>query len=260
MNQYLNFAENEKMDGKSFEKYAKKTFYTMLLLLKIDYYSIFNPKEILFKRIKEVLQKKKKLIFPELKTDTFEIDVVINKFAKNDFKKLLDKFPKHFFFIDQLRLEEIKDHEFNLFSEICRDLVYQAKDKYIQEKKYISILNFLNEIKSEPILENTKGKYEDILNSISLKDEQKENIFMFMTNGSYFLLKFIVNIISDIFNENLNKENLKIEDLISEKIKKFHTTSIGNIIKNKKAKIIDNIYQFYLIFNELRNQKIKQKI
>lgn len=257
LSQNLNISKNEKIDGESFEKYARKTFYTMLFLLKIDYYEIFNPKKILFKRIKEVLQEKNKYIFPEIKAETFEIDVVINKFAKNDFKKLLDKFPNHFFFIDQIRLEEIKDHEFNLFSEICRDLVYQTEDKYNQEKIYINIFNFLKEIKSESVLENIKEKYKDILNSISLKDEQKENIFIFMTNGSYFLLKFIVNIVSDIFKQNVDNDKSKIKNLISEKIKEFNTTSIDNIIKNKKAKIIDIVYQFYLIFYELRNQNIK---
>ena len=257
VSQYLNITENEKMDGESFVKYARKTFYTLLLLLKIDYYEIFNPKKILLKRIKEVLQEKNKHIFLKIKEETFKIDVVINKLAKNDFKKLLDKFPNHFFFIDQIRLEEIKDHEFNLFSEICRDLVNQAEDKYKQEKIYISIFNFLKEIKSESVLENIKEKYKDILNSISLKDEQKENIFMFMTNGSYFLLKFIVNIVSDIFKQNIDNDKSKIKNLINEKIKEFNTTSIDNIIKNKKTKIIEIIYQFYLIFYELRKRQIK---
>jgi len=68
--QYLNITENEKMDGESFEKYARKTFYTMLLLLKIDYYEIFNPKKILLKRIKEILQEKNKHIFPEIKEES----------------------------------------------------------------------------------------------------------------------------------------------------------------------------------------------
>ena len=78
-----------------------------------------------------------------------------------------------------------------------------------------------------------------------------------MTNGSYFLLKFIVNIVSDIFKQNVDNDKSKIKNLISEKIKEFNTTSIDNIIKNKKAKIIDIVYQFYLIFYELRNQNIK---
>ena len=258
MKKYLNFEENEKMDGESFKKYAKKTFYTMLLLLKIDYYLIFNPKNILFEQIKEVLQEKQKFKFPEINAESFEIDVVINKFVKSDFEQLLNKFPNHFFFIDQLRLKEIKDHEFNLFSEISRDLVYQAQDKYNKEKKYISIFNFLDEIKSESLKDNIEGKYESIINSISIKDAYKENVFIFMTDGSYFLLKFIVNIISDIFKQNLNKDESAVKDLINNKIKEFHTTSIENIIKNnKKEKIVDIVYQFYLIFYELRIQKIK---
>ena len=80
---------------------------------------------------------------------------------------------------------------------------------------------------------------------------------MFMTNGSYFLLKFIVNIVSDIFKQNIDNDKSKIKNLINEKIKEFNTTSIDNIIKNKKTKIIEIIYQFYLIFYELRKRQIK---
>ena len=71
---------------------------------------------------------------------------------------------------------------------------------------------------------------------------------MLMTNGPYILLKFIVNMISDIFKQNLNNDKSTIKDFINEKIKESHTNSIDNIIKNKKENITDIIYQFYLIF------------
>jgi len=71
---------------------------------------------------------------------------------------------------------------------------------------------------------------------------------MFMTNGPYILLKFIVNMISDIFKHNLNNDKSTIKDFINEKIKESHTNSIDNIIKNRKENITDIIYQFYLIF------------
>lgn len=69
-----------------------------------------------------------------------------------------------------------------------------------------------------------------------------------MTNGPYILLKFIVNMISDIFKHNLNNDKSTIKDFINEKIKESHTNSIDNIIKNRKENITDIIYQFYLIF------------
>ena len=99
MGQYLNITENEKMDGESFEKYARKTFYTMLLLLKIDCYEFLNPKNILFHKIKEILQSKQKFLFPEIEEKSFEIDNLINKIAISDFKKLLNKFPNRFFLL-----------------------------------------------------------------------------------------------------------------------------------------------------------------
>lgn len=71
---------------------------------------------------------------------------------------------------------------------------------------------------------------------------------MLMTNGPYILLKFIVNMISDIFKQNLNNDKSTIKDFINEKIKESHTNSIDNIIKNRKENITDIIYQFYLIF------------
>ena len=69
-----------------------------------------------------------------------------------------------------------------------------------------------------------------------------------MTNGPYILLKFIVNMISDIFKHNLNNDKSTIKDFINEKIKESHTNSNDNIIKNRKENITDIIYQFYLIF------------
>ncbi len=102
MNQYLNIGENKKMDWESFKKYAKKIFYTMLLLLKIDCYEFLNPKNILFHKIKEILQSKQKLLFQEIEEESFEIDNLINKFAISDFKKLLNKFPNRFFLLINL--------------------------------------------------------------------------------------------------------------------------------------------------------------
>lgn len=80
---------------------------------------------------------------------------------------------------------------------------------------------------------------------------------MLITNGPYILLKFIVNMILDIFKQNLNNDKSTIKDFINEKIKESHTTTIDNIIKNRKENITDIIYQFYLIFYCLRIHNIK---
>ena len=95
----LNIFEIENMDGNSFEIYAKNTFSIMLLLLKIDYYKLLNPKEVIFNKLYSIYKlNTKEPDLPEIKSEQFEIDLIINGFFHKDFDLLINQFSNHFFF------------------------------------------------------------------------------------------------------------------------------------------------------------------
>lgn len=95
----LNIFEIENMDGNSFAIYAKNTFSIMLLLLKIDYYKLLNPKEVIFNKLYSIYKlNTKEPDLPEIKSEQFEIDLIINGFFHKDFDLLINQFSNHFFF------------------------------------------------------------------------------------------------------------------------------------------------------------------
>ena len=95
----LNIFEIENMDGNSFAIYAKNTFSIMLLLLKIDYYKLLNPKEVIFNKLYSFYKlNTKEPDLPEIKSEQFEIDLIINGFFHKDFDLLINQFSNHFFF------------------------------------------------------------------------------------------------------------------------------------------------------------------
>ena len=51
MKKYMKISSIDIIDGEDFEKYVKKTFNLMLLLLKIDYYDFLHPKEVHYKNL-----------------------------------------------------------------------------------------------------------------------------------------------------------------------------------------------------------------
>ena len=69
----------DQINGNSFEDYVKRTFFLMLLILKIDYYDFLHPTEVLYKKLIELNNIKD----PEMVSDVFEIDLVL---IKNDIK------------------------------------------------------------------------------------------------------------------------------------------------------------------------------
>ena len=267
------------MDGKTFEEYVKKTFFVMLLILKIDYYDFLHPDNVLYKQLMSITDKiitKDKDKTTEIKNNTeindnmekinevYEIDMVIDDFYIEDLKLLLDKYPKHFFFQEQLELDsENSKKKVNIISEICKDLINGASDKKIQEKRYINIIKTFDKLRNNNYLFLDDTMIKKIIDSFMI-DPNKENIFIYITNGSYFLLKYAVKTIETIFEElkqkQMNDKDVKkfIEKKINlEKIKN-ESLIIYNIIKNWNINsLVEKFFSFYILFNELRINKIK---
>lgn len=93
MKKYMKISSLDIIEGEDFEKYVKKTFNLMLLLLKIDYYDFLHPKEVHYKNLLNINNN----IPEENSPPNFEIDLVINGFYQTDLQKLLDNFPNLFF-------------------------------------------------------------------------------------------------------------------------------------------------------------------
>ena len=129
----LEIYENEKMTGKEFEEYARRTLYLMFLMIRKSDYVIYNPKKIILSKLSSYINKysEKKESCTFVKNES-EIDVIINDFEKDDFYKLLENYPNNFYFIEQLHLKELKDIKFNIVGDIARNLINQSDKKKFQ--------------------------------------------------------------------------------------------------------------------------------
>lgn len=235
----------EEIEGISFEDYVKRTLYLMLLILKIDYYEFLNPHNVLYKELMNISKNKIEEDFAE----NYEIDLVINNFKLQDLETLLSKYPKHFLFKEQLKLKEINNNKINIVSEITTDLIKNIDYKSKQLTKYINVLNFFRKFEINKMIEASQ---KNTINSFQI-NPFNPNIFIIITNGSYFLIQFVVNILMEIYNKKVDEKEIEI--LIDNRIKNEKSILINNIIKNKKN-ISEKIKKVYYFFNKLRINQI----
>ena len=245
----------DNIDGKGYEYYVKRTIFAMFILIKLYNFEILNPKDVLYNKLMSISKIEK----IENLNDTFEMDMVINGLLLNNIKLLVDKYPKHFFFEDQLNIkDENLNDKVNIVSEISKDLIKDIKNKLIQEKKYINILKAFDKYRTEEILAILNNDNKQILDSF-LIDVNNENLFILITNGSYFLLKFAVNIIKSLFRKNNieEKEIIKIiKDKVDIELNKKDNSLIYKFIQKKKN-FCERLYKLYLFFDNLRKNNIR---
>ena len=221
----------------------------MLYLLKIDYYEFLHPEKTLYKKLLDLYSYSN-----ETNTIKFEMDIVVNDFFIKDFELLLKNFPQHFFFREQLDLNNIEQQKVNLISEICINLINSSEKKLNQLKKYISIIKIFEKLRKENLLlfnENNKLIIDSFLINVS-----NENIFLFITDGSYLVFRLVVDIVSTILEEDTNLTEIEITNKIKnetqKKIDKTIMQSIGD-----KSSFDTNIYNIYTMFHNLRKNKIR---
>ena len=256
---YMKTSNMEVIDGESFEKYVKRIFRIMLVIIKIDYYNFLNPKEVRYTDLLDISE----IPSGEIKKKNFEIDLIINGFKQRDLILLLERYPKHFFFREQLGdILNGPEQKFNFISEICSNLIMKIEDKNSQVEKYINILKAFDIFRSKKLLALSDIHKKIIIDSTMI-EPYNQNIFVFITNGSYFLLKFVVQIVSSIFDkEKATQKSLtdsQIKEIIEKEIKNEtieKSPIIYNLIKNEDN-LGENIFLFFKTFNKLRINKIK---
>ena len=121
-------------------------------------------------------------------------------------------------------------------------------------------MKLLKEIKKQPnlpILQDENSK--EALNTLLIKDYTKESIFILITNGPFFTFKFINEVLSEIFKEQDELDNLDVKLFINKKILDLKKTNyfikIDKYIKTED--LVKRIYVLYNIFNNLRKENIK---
>ena len=281
----LDIFENEKMTGTEFEEYARRTLYLMFLMIRKSDYVIYNPKKIILNRLTYFINKysEKKESFTFVKKES-EIDVIINDFEKDDFYKLLEKYPNNFYFKEQLHLKELKDTKFNVVGEIERNLINQSNKKLHQVLNYINILKYLNLIReintrlngsdkiilSEDKLKalnkdinfeqdskdleksiSSKKDLEGILKSFYLKDISNNNIFLLITNGPYLLFRIIFNILNEILSA---QKDIFDKQYVENKIQEYNNI-LTKLTESNKS-IFKKIEDLYNLFSNLRKNNI----
>ena len=248
----INFDEIDETDYKI---YAKRTIFAMLILLKLYNFEILQPKDVFYNKLLNMFKIEENEIFFE----TFKMDMVINGLLLNDIKSLIDNYPKHFFFEDQLKInEENLNDKVNIVSEISKDLIKDIGNKLNREKKYINILKAFDKYRTEEIVEIINENNKKTLDSLMI-DINNESLFILITNGSYFLLKFAINILKSLFKQNNIEEkeiNKIIQDKVDIELNKKNNSLIYYLIHNKK-KFCGRLYKFYLFFDDLRKNNVR---
>ena len=237
--------DNEKMSGDEFELNSRRILNLMMIFIGKHQYRIFNPKKIplskFIKLMKINLDKNIKITDP----DNLEIDVIINNFQVSHLKDLINKFKNHFFLTEKLKIDE-NNNNINIIGEISRNFIFQIKSKFEQIEVYNIIFKILENLKNNDIEEEIKNY---IISKLSIKNINNDNIFLIITDGSFIVLSFVIDIIKQIEQSKLNNE-LTIKKFIEEKVNKKSKILI-KIIPNKYRKIKDLIYKTYLAFKYL---------
>ena len=197
--------------GEEFESKCRRIFNAMLIIIQKDNYVLNHPKKL---EIQQFLNTLKLQEFEKEKltdSDSFEIDIVVNEFKVSDLNKLKINFASHFFYMD--KLGDLNENEnINIIGEISRNFIFKIRNKYEQLKIYnavFKIIEFLNNEKCNIPVENKRN----ILSKFFLKPNKNKNIFLIITDGSYFIFRFVMSTIEKLRSkENDNKKDSEKEN------------------------------------------------
>ena len=233
----LQIYENEKITGVEYELKCRRIFNLMLLFVQRDNYKIYNPHKIPLQNIINYLKIKEFDNMKLTESDSFEIDLVINNFKISDFNKLLKSYSSHFFFIDNLGLKSLKENEnINLIGEISRNFLIQIDNKSAQHRTYLATFKIFEalSINNTNISEEEKNS---IFSYFHLTNNNNKNCFIIITDGSYFILRFTIDIISKVKKQKL--EDKKILPYIKDEINK--NKEILKYLMSNKFRNLDNL-------------------
>ena len=224
----------------------------MLIFIKKDNYKLLNPKKISIQYFIKLLNIEELEKIKLTKSDAFEIDVVINNFKVSDLKKLIENYSSHFFLKEKMKLDDIIEENINFFGEISKNFILQISNKYEQIKTYFAsfkILEMLNKENCAISLEQKKN----IFSSFGLEQNKNKNIFFIITDGSYLILKFTFDVISQIDKKKTEK---KIDTIIDECINE-NKEIIKYLMQYKFDNLKNLIYRTYLALNYMDSNNFR---
>ena len=250
----LQIYENEKISGGEYELKCRRIFNLMLLFVQRDDYKIYNPHKIPLQNIINYLKIKEFDNMKLTESDSFEIDLVINNFKISDFNKLLKSYSSHFFFTDNLGLKNIKENDnINLIGEISRNFLFQIDNKSAQLRTYLATFKIF-EVLSTNNTSISEEEKNTIFSYFHLTNNNNKNLFTIITDGSYFILRFAIDIISKIKKQKL--EDKIILPYIKEEINK--NKEILNYLMSNKFRNLDNlIYKTFKAIKYLEDNHIR---
>lgn len=243
--------DNKKMSEDEFECYSRRILNLMMIFIGKYLYRIFNPNKIPLLKYIKLLKIKVHNNIKIANSDNFEIDAIINNFKVSHLKDLINKFKNHFFLTEKLKINE-KNNNINIIGEISRNFIFQIKSISENIEIYNIIFKILEKLKNNDIKEEIKNY---IISKLSIKNINNDNIFLIITGGSYIVLSFVIDIIKQIQQSNLDNE-YAIKNFIDEKVNKKSKILI-KIIPNKYRKIKDMIYKTYLTLKFLDDNGFK---
>ena len=247
----LQIFDNEKKGGKEFEFSCRRVLNLMLLFIQKDNYKLSNPNKIPLQKIINFMKIKELEKVKLTNSGVFEIDVVINDFKVKDLKKLLNNYSSHFFLTENLNIKN--EENINIIGEISRNFLIQIKNKFAQIKTYFAVFKILESLnmKDSSLTEEEK-KY--IFSCFDLEKTNNKNIFIIITDGSYFVLRFTLATIAKIKEQKI--ENKYIQSFINNEIK-LNQKLLNYLMSYKFRNLNELIYQVYETLEFLDNNNIR---
>ena len=247
---FLEYLNSEKLGGENYESIAIKIFELIcnIAIEKIIYVSNANHKNS--KKINKFFK-----LESTKAIDNFQIDAYIPSLTGKELNLIFKKFEKNFFFQKDLSLDENKNYE--IIGEIAINILSQAKQKIKQQLNYIHLIKAFNEYKNKD-----DKLYRNLCDEYNLNPNQNiEKIFILLTDGSYIILKTVIDIIDnnkkDIESllDSLNSGIVKKPD-VKEKLKKY--LSNNKVIEALNITINeDKFYNLFLFYYNLKKSGIK---
>ena len=244
----LTFVDKNILNGDIFEDMAIKNF-----KLFCNYSLIRNIK------IENNNHKSSNLInsfFLKLKIQNllkdFQIDMNIGEISGTEIIEIYRNFKNNFFFFQESYI--IKENNYQIICEIAKDIIDQSKQKLPQIINYIHLIKNLNQIIKTELKDDNKNFFENICREYNIS-EKNEKLFLILTDGSFFELKYMTNFIKDNYKSYEVYMNL---DFPKNEIIKY----INNLIyKDKLAKILEinpeKLYMFCNLYYHLKKSNIK---
>ena len=267
----LNLEELEEMDGKAYEDYCRKMLKIMFLLTNKREIIFENPQKIKYSNIidfyfQNYFRHKLNIDEPIGKSlnkniqEGNELDIVFSL----KYKELIDlsqKFEKYFL-LSNLEINDNKsnniiinlqdEQEITVIGEIAKNIIKQGKEKLSQILGYTKIISIMNKLKDSAFAEN--AEYIKICDEYKC-ESKSEKILFIITDGNYLKLKTII----DFFVKDLFDKSMLGQNEIINKIKQLVKNKIFSDETNEES-LIDNIYNNYILFENLRKNKIKHAL